>query len=472
MTVQQVQVRRVHPYRKFMPHQVKAMAFLKKLNGCAGLYMACGTGKTLVVARYARFRMPALIICRRDDYFTWQKELALEGVPGSDVFLLQNARQELPLDPRWAIITYGQVRNARIFRWIRHMLWKVTAADESHTIKRWKAQRTKKVIAATRHIPHRIAMTGTPITNTPGDVYTQSLFVDNGRTFGNNWWKFKKKYYIQSGPGWYLKHNSKDLIANKLSKMSFYVHEDDVLNLPPVRRLTKSVRMSGQQRHLYRKIWSDFDVVIPGRKIVELNHVISQCIKSRQIASGFIYDENHKAIWMKSPKLDLLLSMLKDEDYFKYKEKIVIWCAHSAEIFKITSEAKALGVKSVTFGGHLDPDQKIEARQRFEGDKAIKLFIGQVDAGVGMNELVVADTAVYFSNSSRVVSRQQSELRIRRKGSEGHKSITYWDFVSEDSIDVTILEALRQNISLADYITARINMGDSLSRILNLVAYK
>lgn len=451
--------------RKPMPQQTEALRFIKAHEGQAGLFMACGTGKTLVAIRYGKRHLPALILCRRDDFMTWKQELEEERINPHHIRFIESSKDSPFSDvERWTIMTYDLAK--KFTRKIRHTPFQTAIADESHMIKRWKAQRTKAIIRCTRHIPSRIPMTGTAITNDPGDVFTQCLFADDGRTFGRSYWSFRNHYYIQSGPGWYLKHNAKKKIISKLRGMAYYVHEDDVLKLPPIRRLIKSAPMGGQQKRQYDKVLNSWEIQLAGREVIEIDHVVTQLTKLRQISSGFIYDENHEAVWFKCYKLKLLISLLKDPDYLADKKKIVIWCAHTAEICMLVAVAATLKMGAVAFTGG-SRRRKDEARRRFRDDKTVKLFIGQVDSGVGMNELVVSDTAIYYSNSFRVVSRKQSEMRIRRKGSERHRVITYWDLVTENSADEHILKALKENISVANYILSRIREGQPIQSILS-----
>ena len=222
--------------------------------------------------------------------------------------------------------------------------------------------------------------------------------------------------------------------------------------------------MSGQQKRQYDKILNNWEFQLASGKIVEIDHIVTQLTKLRQVSSGFIYDENHEAVWFKSYKLKLLIDLLKDPDYLANKKKIVIWCAHTAEICMLVAVAATLKMGAVAFIGG-SRKRKDEARRRFRDDKSVRLFIGQVDSGIGMNELVVSDTAVYFSNSFKVVSRQQSMRRIRRKGSQIHKVITYWDLVTEGSYDEVVLKSLKGNISVANYILSRIREGHSIQSI-------
>lgn len=122
------------------------------------------------------------------------------------------------------------------------------------------------------------------------------------------------------------------------------------------------------------------------------------------------------------------------------------------------------GVKAVTFYGSVDKDK---ARKDFHNKNDIRLFIGQVDSGVGMNELVVADTALYYSNSHKVLSRKQSEGRLRRKGTK-HRVVTYYDLITEGTTDIQVFKKLQLGVSFADYVIDKLRNKEPLSRILGV----
>ena len=469
--------------RQLMPHQIKAYNLLVEHKGQFGLFLAPGTGKTLVVIRYVynHHLKNVLLICRRDDFLTWQIELKKEHRSSKAITILDKSRKlkKIKDQPRtrWTMVTYDLLKNKAVSQWIHSLSWDLVATDESHMIKRWQSKRTKKVIRTTQHIPQRIAMSGSPITNDPGDVFSQCLFYDRGKTFGDNYWRFRNRYYVhnENSHGWYLRAGSKVLISKKLNQSSFYIDEDDAMVLPPKRFLIKSVPMTPIQKKYYQQALHEWEIQLESSDeddVFEINQVVVQLSKLRQIASGFVYlpDENkpnkRKIEWFKSSKLKLLKELLTDEEYLKNKPKIVIWCAFTAEIEAIAQLAKECGIKAVTFYG-ANKAKKNKARQDFKSKANIRLFIGQVDSGVGMNELVVADTAIYFSNSHKVVSRQQSMRRIRRRGSEIHRQITYWDLITEESVDLAILKNVQQSMSIAHSILTQLRKGVALKKILS-----
>lgn len=468
---------KVDAMRLLDKHQRVAKQFIRHRQGRAGCFAAPGTGKTLIAIRSMK-EFPILVICRRDDYLTWRLELLAEDISLDQMFFLQTGNDELPevtchdsIDchcQSWFFVTYDLVKNPHIYAWIKTSPFEWVAADESHMIKRWKSARTKKVHKATRHIPRRLPMTGTPITNDPKDIFSQALFIDDGKTFGTKEWYFLQKYYIHEGYGWYLRRNSKELIANKLKTIAFHVHEDDVLKLPPPRPILKSVVMTGMQRRYYEQVLYDWEISIESGKTIEIDQVIVQLAKLRQIASGFYYtpQPNRETIYLKCSKLDLLKDMLSDNDYLRSKPKFVIWASHSAEILRISQTLSAINIDHRTYFGRVSRKKKEQARIDFRDNKNVRGFVGQVDAGVGMNELIVSDTAIYFSNSFRVVSRQQSMRRIRRRGSDIHNSITYYDLVSENSVDLPLLQSLGKSMSLATMILQQLKRGVPIRKLM------
>jgi SNF2 family DNA or RNA helicase len=449
--------------RTLMKHQREALRFVRQHGGRAGLFMAPGTGKTLVGIRSAIG--PALVICRRDDFLTWNDELGMEGVsPGRITQITSGAAPISPND--WTLVTYDLVKSPKVNEYIRTFPFLTVLADESHMVKRWEAKRTKSIIRSTRHIPRRIAMTGSPITNEVLDVFSQSMFIDNGRLFGNSEWRFKNKYYLQSGQGWYPRRKAKDEITRRLEQIAFHVHEDDVLKLPPIRRYKKGVKMSSEQAQAYGDMLEMFEVMFGDGEIVEVNDVLTQVGKLKQIASGFMYREDGTAEHFPCPKIDLLFDLLLNDPFISRKPKVIVWCSFTAEIERIASVANHHGIRCVTFCGS-NRKAKNEARRQFKGDPGIRLFIGQVDSGVGMNELAVADTAIYFSNSHKTVSRQQSMRRTRRIGSEHHTSITYLDLLTEDTVDLRVFHNMRTRMNLAQSILDELKHGVPVREILS-----
>jgi len=411
---------------------------------------------------------------------TWEAELTAEGsLPLDMEFVTSGAKAKNIVPnalPPWTFVTYDLVKNEDVANAIAASPFRTVIADECHLIKHSTSQRSKQLIGVTRHIPVRFGLTGSPITNEILDIFGQMNFIDLGRTFGDNQWKFLKKYYLKANvgggaSGWFPRKNAKDQIAQKLGQVAFHVHEDDVLKLPPVTSITKGARMSGQQRRYSEDVIEHFELNVNNDdEPIEFNYIVQQVTKLRQIASGFFYYDvpgsaKRKTRRLTCPKLDLLTSLIAEGE-LSSKRKIVVWANYSAELRRIVDELNRRAISAIRYSGSMSAKERKEARLAFASPKGPRVFVGQADMGVGMNELACSDTAVYFSNSYRVASRQQSEARIRRKGSEGHKVITYYDLVTEGSIDLSVLQSLKTNIHVANFVMNQLRDGNPLRKIL------
>ena len=452
-----------------MPHQEKALSFLREKAFCAGLFLAPGTGKTIIAIRSSLEYLPALVICRRDDFLTWHKELTEEGYVLGEIMSILSASsiKNLELVYCWTLVTYDMLKNKHVYNYITGRNYGIVFCDESQAIKHWTSRRTKVVYKATRHIPRRIAMTGTPISNEILDVYSQCLFIDNGITFGTNAWKFRNNYYIQSGPGWYPKKEAKRIVAEKLKTISFHVHEDDVLNLPPIRNVMKAVALSQEQKKHYTSVLNDWELELASDSKIDINYIIVRLAKLKQIASGFVYID-HKPVFFRENKIPLLLELLQSKDHLARKQKIVIWASYKAELYRISRNFQKHDLCHVVYHGSMSTDDKNATRELFRDDPHCRVFVGQADAGVGMNELTVADTAIYMSNSFKIASRQQSERRIRRYGSENHSAITYYDIVTERTVDLPILNSIRKGMDIAKEILDSVKQTGSIKKALDI----
>jgi len=443
--------------QELMKHQTKALDFIKSCKGQAGIFLPPGTGKTRVAIEALRDSLHNLVICRRDDFVTWTLELTKWGVSPDYISYVKSFEDALvfhrPLT-QWTLITHDLVR--KFVKEVSTSGFTAAVVDESHKIKDWKTLRTKAIIRSTRRIPLRLALTGTPATEEPIDLFSQCLFVDDGHTLGYSYWVFKNRYYVKSGPGWYIRRGAREQIRSLIQPVAFT--ESPQVKLPPRRYLAKFAPMSGLQRKYYESLLNKWEYEIHKGRIIELNNVLQRLTKLRQVASGFIYGPPEKWLlgkstkWLNSSKLKLLEELLTSPDYLLNKPKLVIWCTWLAEIDKIYELSKKLEIRAVTYYGSNSREANKAARVYFATDDSIHWFIGQVDSGLGMNELVVADTAVYFSNSYRGESRIQSEARIYREGSQKHSLITYWDLLTEGSVDLLVLKCLQRKKSLASYI--------------------
>ena len=123
--------------------------------------------------------------------------------------------------------------------------------DESTTIKNKGAVRTKNLIKVGEASKYRRILTGSPISKSPMDLFTQCAFLDNKALGFNSYYSFQSRYAIvrrrtlgahsfQEVTG----YQRLDELGNKLDEFTHRVLKKDCLDLPDkvyTRRRSRSV---------------------------------------------------------------------------------------------------------------------------------------------------------------------------------------------------------------------------------------
>ena len=128
------------------------------------------------------------------------------------------------------------------------------AIDESTTIKSPTASRTKNVLKLRDHAKYRRILTGSPVTKSPLDLYTQCYFLDPLYLDFSSYYTFKNRYamMVDRNVG---SHSFKlvtgyirlDELNSKLERFSYRVLKEDCLDLPDKVYMTRSVPLSPEQ---------------------------------------------------------------------------------------------------------------------------------------------------------------------------------------------------------------------------------
>lgn len=430
---------------------------------CWGLLAEMGLGKTMTAIYWALKRgfKRIAVLGRRDDLDTWADEIKTHtDADYVNICTVQSRAKRLERLRLWeegtlapfCLMTYDSVKQLRDE--LTKIDWECVIADEMTEIKHVGTARTKAVFKVFGTTPHRLGMTGTPVTNTPEDVFAQMKFIDGGHRFGTSFWEFRKRYFWPDPMGyqWYPFNDTFKRIRRKMYEVCVRFRKQDALDLPPKVFLRKTCGMTRDQQKVYDQVRDEFELTLKSGETVEFNYVVQQFTKLLQITGGFYYYDTpngRRTQTLPCEKLRTLEWML-DLPEFRKTPKIVIWAAFNHELEAIRDVAARLGYHGVMFWKHTE-DRKA-ARAQFRDDPNCQLFIGQVMAGIGMNELKVSDTVFYYSRSMKLVHRLQSEDRTHRKGSEIHRQIRYIDLVVPGTLDARVYSMLRRYRDIASTI--------------------
>jgi SNF2 family DNA or RNA helicase len=333
------------------------------------------------------------------------------------------------------------------------------AIDESTTIKNPGANRTKNIIAIGKNVTYKRILTGSPVTKSPLDLYTQCWFLDPWLLDQQSYYSFRTRYALTrkinvSGRQVEIVVGYRNLgeLSDKIKPFSHRVLKDDCLDLPPKTYMKRTIQLTEEQRKVYKQM-KDIALATLNGKLTTTHNVITQLMRLHQITCGHFKSDDGQTQKIPSNRLDELMDVLSEME-----GKAVIW-AHYRYDIEVIVEAikKEYGDKSVvTYYGDTSTDDRQKAIKLIQDPESpVRFIVGTPQTGGYGITLTGASTMIYYSNGYDLEKRQQSEARIDRIGQT--KNMTYIDIIAEGTVDEKIVKALRTKVNIATEV-----MGEEL----------
>jgi len=321
------------------------------------------------------------------------------------------------------------------------------AVDEATSIKNIKSERTKNLISLGRLCDYRRILTGTPITLSPLDLFSQCEFLQPGllghRTFvgfRNEYAEMRTMCFGSRSFQQIVGYRNLDKLTKKIEPFSSRVLKKDCLDLPDKVYETVYVEQTAEQRKLYDDLktyaMSQFE-----QGLLTSTSAITTINKLHQINCGHVKLDDGTCIDIPNNRIPMLLELIE-----KIPGKVLIWCAFQRDVQLIVEALTKVKRKPVHYYGDTSTEDRAEALQRFcHGDATD--FVGTSATGGKGLTLIQATTTIYYSNSDSAEDRWQSEDRNHRKGQTNQ--VTYFDMVVPNTVDSKILKALKRKEDLA-----------------------
>ena len=334
----------------------------------------------------------------------------------------------------------------------------LVAIDESTTIKNPSAQRTRNILRLSKLSKYRRILTGSPVTKSPLDLYTQCFFLDPWLLDHDSYYAFRTRYAQLrtanfNGRSVQLVVGYRNLaeLSEKLKPFSYRVLKDDCLDLPPKTFMKRIIQLSPEQKRLYEQMKSMALAELNGKMLTTFN-AVTQIMRLQQITCGHFKADDDSIQEIKNNRITELMNVLDEVE-----GKAVIWAHWRHDIDTIVREIEEEYPGSVmTYYGDTTPDDRQKAiREMQDPESKIRFLVGTPQTGGYGITLTGASTMIYYSNGYDLEKRQQSEARIDRIGQK--KPMTYIDILAEDTVDEKIVKALRKKVDIATEV-----MGEEL----------
>ena len=326
--------------------------------------------------------------------------------------------------------------------------------DESTTIKNPTAKRTKSILQLGNLATYRRILTGSPVTKSPLDLYTQCMFLDKKHLGLESYYSYRARYahMVKRNFGGRQvqiidSYRRLDELAGKLDHFSYRVLKEDCLDLPPKIFTTRIVELSTEQKEQY-VMMKQAAIAEHKGKLMSSATALTTLLRLHQITCGTFKADDGTVTPIKNNRITALMDCLAE-----IEGKAIIWATYREDLKNIvTALKKTYGEAStVEYHGGVDATLRQDNIAQFQDVKGpTRFFVGNAQTGGYGITLTAANTVIYYSNNYDLEKRLQSEDRAHRIGQTG--SVTYVDLVAEKTIDERIIKSLKDKIGIANEI--------------------
>ncbi len=408
-------------------------AFLHAMPG-ALLADAPGLGKTLQVIASSGECEKILVFCPASLKYSWEAEIK-KWAPNETVVVVDgfpaNRKKLWRGNEKWVIANYELI--LRDFHDIMAVNWCSIVCDEATRISNstTKTARLIKVLNCKR----KIALTGTPISNTPLDIYSIIDWI--APHYFGNFYQFKEKY-CEIEPRFNRVTGYKNLgeLAAKVNRFLLRRTKEEVLKDFPPKVVEDIVfDLNDREKEFYKAIKSQ---ILEELKGTEFNKITLGIIPVKMLRLK--QATNHPKLLGKEDleptKLETLMEILRP--IVASGEKTIIF-SQFAEMAKIL--AYRLERDTPIIYGEVPTEERQRIVEKFNTDPAAKFLVMTEAGAYGLN-LQGASYVIHYDLPWSVAKLQQREDRAHRIGQT--KPVTVYNLIAKNTIDEYVAKVLHK----------------------------
>jgi len=439
------------------PYQLEGVAWLQYLreHQLAGILADdMGLGKTaqvlahiLIEKQSGRLNYPALVVLPTSLVFNWQAEIR-RMTPDLTVLALHGTDRN---EHFTSIAQYDVVLTTYPLIWrdldaLMRQQFHLLILDEAQIVKNSAGRSASAVRRLRAH--HRLCVTGTPLENNLGELWTQFNFLMPGflgdaSSFSRTW----RKPIEESG-----ETVRAQLLAQRVRPFILRRRKETVATELPSRTLvTKLLRLEGRQRALYESVRVAADKQVrralqrrgfTGSQIT----IMDALLKLRQVCCDpFLLKGDKTPKTIERAKIEMLREMLPA--LVAEGRYILVFSQFTEMLDLIERELDILKLPRLSLTGKTPPAQRGELVATFQSKSVPILLISLKAGGVGLN-LTAADTVILVDPWWNPAAEEQAIARVHRIGQQ--QAVFIYKLVVEGSIEERILELQARKSALAE----------------------
>jgi len=451
------------------PYQLRGfswMSFLHKWRLGACLADDMGLGKTpqtlaLVMRNWEETdnRKPTLLICPTSLTGNWSRE-AKKFVPKLPIYVhhgpnrLKEKKFGSQVKKSGLVITsYSLLHRDEAL--LSEIEWSGIILDEAQNIKNSSTKQTKA--AHKLKSDYRIALTGTPVENNVGDLWSLMHFLNPGYLGTQE--SFRKNFFTPIQ----IERSSK--ATNQLQRLTtplvlrrLKTDKTIITDLPEKQEMKVYCSLTPEQISLYETVVSDTNGLLKQKEGIDRKGtILATLLKLKQICNhpvNFLSDGSD--LYKRSGKLSRLQEML--EETFAVGDKSLIFTQFSEMGTLLKNYIEEQTGREVLFlhGGVSKKNRDLMVERFQEDEGGPHVFILSLKAGgVGLN-LTRANHVFHFDRWWNPAIENQATDRAFRIGQK--KNVQVHKFISTGTIEERIDEMIEEKKSVAN---AVVGAGES-----------
>jgi superfamily II DNA or RNA helicase len=307
---------------RLRPDQQTALWCAMQSEGYS-LFMEQGVGKTpVVVARVcnearqlAGARMyRGLVVCPKNVRQNWVREFQrfatrpgkVTVIKGSFIERVTQVIETLMPEPdcEYGVCITSYEGMCRTWEALSNIDWDLGVLDEAHYIKWPLTQRSEYSRKLRDKCARRMALTGTPICNSPLDIYSIFEFLGDGYSGFKEWKAFKEFYGVfqptdDEGHSKLIAIQNKPFMQERLARTSFIITKKEALPwLPDKSYDVIEAEMSPRQREAYvalaeKMLFAIEDELDKSKnKSMTIQNILTKLLRLAQVCAGYVvWDE-------------------------------------------------------------------------------------------------------------------------------------------------------------------------------------
>ena len=372
--------------------------------------------------------------------------------------------------PRFVAINYDILINSECAHELRKVKWDVIIFDEAHHLKNPKAKRTQSAFLLTPFVPRIILMTGTPVQNSPADLFPLFHIINpseyNNAYRWNNWFCIYNSEEIWMKDHQGVPHprivrniipgatNNEELL-NQLLHLHMVRHEkhEILTQLPPKQYRIVPVNL-GREATQYKQMEDEYFAILDSGESIYAPKAVAQMTRLRQIClDPNLLSTKELKTSTPSAKTQTLLNIIEDAD-----DKIVVYTYFEqyARLLGRELESKKIPYTSVT--GKIKGLDRLRAVKTFQEDPTVKVILCTIGAGGESITLTSSHTCVFTDVFWNPSVNEQCEDRLygrMDKGINQNRGALIIDLYCQDTVEQHVHKVVRRKEKMIERIVMR-----------------